>query len=144
MHIFLLILKICVDKNFLLWLLPDFFQKISNFPNFFWSSNNFSDFSSLSWPTGNPALVGGNSKGQKPIPVDIPHVSYMDNPWNSTSFFNWTLEFPCVLCLISLKNLCPEPFLSPVWIFSRISPIVHQLEQATSPELSHLGNKGFD
>ena len=37
---FLLKLKNCVKKKFF----PDFFQKISDFQDFPWSSNNFFDF----------------------------------------------------------------------------------------------------
>ena len=33
-----------MDKNFLSWLFPDFFQNISSFPDFSWSSNKFPDF----------------------------------------------------------------------------------------------------
>ena len=33
-----------MNKNFLSWLFPDFFQKIANFPDFSWSSNKFPDF----------------------------------------------------------------------------------------------------
>ena len=35
---------------------PDFFQKISNFPDFPCPSNKFRDFSELPWPSRNPAV----------------------------------------------------------------------------------------
>ena len=54
--IFLLKLKNCTDKNFLPWLFPVFFQKISNFPDFLWPSNKFPDFPWLSWTSGNPVF----------------------------------------------------------------------------------------
>ena len=41
---FFLKLKISMDENFLPWLFPHFFQKISNLPDCPWSSNKFPDF----------------------------------------------------------------------------------------------------
>ena len=45
--VFLEVKKICMDKNFFLLLSPDFFQKISNFPDFSWSSNKFPDLTGV-------------------------------------------------------------------------------------------------
>ena len=45
-----------MDKHFLPLLFPDFFQKISNFSEFSYSSNKFPDFL---------GVVGGNSKAKK-------------------------------------------------------------------------------
>ena len=42
--IFLLKLKNCINKNFLAWLFPELFKKISNFPDFPLPSIKFPDF----------------------------------------------------------------------------------------------------
>ena len=117
--IFLLMLKNFIGKNFLSWLFLTFFKK-SIISLTLLDLNKFLDFPWLSWPSGNPALVGRNSKSQKPRPAEVPRVFY-EHPWNFHFFVNWPLEFPLALSLISLENLCPQPSLSPVWIFFGIT-----------------------
>ena len=50
---FIEVKKLHMDKNFLPWLFQ-FFQKISNFPDFPWASNKLPDFPWLPWPSQNP------------------------------------------------------------------------------------------
>ena len=63
----------CMDKNFVPLFFHDFLQKISNFPDFSWSSNKF-------WLRciGKLALVGGNSKFKNKDPSE-----------GNTEFFFW-------------------------------------------------------
>ena len=42
-------------------------------------------------------------------------------PWKFHFLFNWVLEFPFILSLIPLENLCPQAPLLPVSIFSGIA-----------------------
>ena len=117
--IFLLMLKICMAKNVLLCLFQ-IFQKISNFSDFPLSSTKFPDFPWLHWLSGKPSLCCKFQRSKTKT-----HGNSMSFSWTSlaleASLFNWLLEFPHALSLISLENLCPQPSLSPCLGFSGIA-----------------------
>ena len=48
------------------------------------------------------------SQGQKQRPIEIPQV-FHEHPWKFNFLFNWPLEFPYALTLISMGNLCSQP-----------------------------------
>ena len=123
--IFLLMLKICMDKNFLDFSLIFLFSKRSlislTFPDPLPNSLTFPDFSdrvkTLSLLQQIPKV-----KSQDPRKF---HDFFMNTRKSHFSFDWWPLEFPHVLSLISLTCL----------IFFWIVHSPSHLEQVTSPKL---------